>query len=60
VPLKSGRFLQRRLSYGEFSRVAWVEFRAAGLAVLAREFEWARCLLNRVKAIANRIAGALH
>lgn len=33
---------------------------AAGLAILAREFEWARRLLNRVKAIANRIAGALH
>lgn len=33
---------------------------AAGLAILAREFEWARRLLNRVKAVANRIAGALH
>jgi uncharacterized protein (TIGR02611 family) len=33
---------------------------AAGLAILAREFEWARRLLNRVKAIANRITGALH
>jgi len=32
----------------------------AGLAVLAREFEWARRLLNRLKAIGNRIAGALH
>jgi uncharacterized protein (TIGR02611 family) len=33
---------------------------AAGLAILAREFEWARRLLNRVKAVAIRIAGALH
>jgi uncharacterized protein (TIGR02611 family) len=32
----------------------------AGLAILAREFEWARRLLNRLKAIGNRIAGALH
>ena len=28
---------------------------AAGLALLATEFDWARRLLDRVKAVANRV-----
>jgi uncharacterized protein (TIGR02611 family) len=32
---------------------------AAGLALLANEFEWARNLLNRLKATAGRIGDAL-
>ena len=32
---------------------------AAGLALLASEFEWARNLLNRLKATAGRIGDAL-
>jgi tellurite resistance protein TerC len=33
---------------------------AAGLALLATEFAWARRLLNRLKATATRIGAALH
>ena len=32
---------------------------AAGLAVLASEFDWARNLLNRLKATARRMGDAL-
>jgi uncharacterized protein (TIGR02611 family) len=32
---------------------------AAGLAVLASEFDWARSLLNRLKATAGRMGDAL-
>jgi uncharacterized protein (TIGR02611 family) len=32
---------------------------AAGLALLASEFTWARSLLNRLKATASRLGGKL-